>query len=242
MKKRKPAGSVATKKSPPRRKKTVATAVLATKSTASKIVATSTIYSVHPGVSMVQRWIVEMKAKTGRSLEEWIKHINAAGPETEKGCRDWLKAQYSLGTNQAWWLAERAFGNPLGMADETPAGYLASAPGYVAEMYLKRPTLRPLHDKLIELGQSLGDDVRICPCKTIVPLYRAHVFAEIKPASLTRIDLGFALKDEPFTQRLLDTGGIAKRNRITHKVGITKLSDIDLQVKRWLKQAYELDA
>jgi hypothetical protein len=99
-----------------------------------------------------------------------------------------------------------------------------------------------LHDRLIELGTSLGDDVRICPCKTIVPMYRKHVFAEIKPATLTRIDLGFALKDEPFTQRLVDTGGLAKKNRITHRVAIARLSDIDLQVKRWLKQAYELDA
>ena len=37
-----------------------------------------------------------------------------------------------------------------------------------------------------------------------MPLYRRHVFAEIKPATQTRIDLGFALQDEPFTARLDD--------------------------------------
>lgn len=232
MAKRKSTGSVATTKSPPRRVK---------KSSATVVAELPSLYSVHPGVTMVQKWLVEMKAKTGRSLEEWIKHIRTQRSNTEKECREWLKAEYSLGANMAWWLTERAFGNSLGMADETPQGYLTAAPGYVAAMYVKRPALRPLHDRLIELGRSLGADVRICPCKTIVPLYRAHVFAEIKPATLTRIDLGFALQDEPFTQRLSDTGGRAKRNRITHKVGITKLSDIDLQVKRWLKQAYELD-
>jgi hypothetical protein len=231
MTKRKPALQVATKNPARKAKKTLA-----------KPAAAASIYSVHPGVSMIQKWIVEMKVKTGRTLEEWVKHIKSAGPDTEKECRDWLKAQHGLGTNTAWWLAERAFGNALGMADETPAGYLAAAPQYVDAMYLKRPDLRPLHDRLIELGRSLGDDVRICPCKTIVPLYRQHVFAEIKPAALSRIDLGFALKGEPFTQRLSDTGGLAKKNRITHKVAISKLSDIDLQVKRWLKQAYELDA
>ncbi len=199
-------------------------------------------YSVHPGVAMVQRWIAEMKVKTGRTLDEWVKHIKQAGPETEKDCREWLKAQYELGTNTAWWIAEKAFGNPLGMADETPEKYLASAPKYVEQMYAgPRQGLRELHDRIIELGRSLGDDIKICPCKTIVPLYRRHVFAEIKPATQTRIDLGFALQDEPFTTRLLDTGGLAKKNRITHKVAITKLSDIDLQVRRWLKQAYELD-
>ena len=68
-----------------------------------------------------------------------------------------------------------------------------------------------------------------------------HVFAEIKPASHKRIDLGFALEDEPFTSRLVDTGGKAKKARISHKVAITTEDDIDLQVRRWLKQAYERD-
>ena len=39
--------------------------------------------------------------------------------------------------------------------------------------------LRPIHDALLKLSRSLGDDVRVCPCKTIVPLYRNHVFAEM---------------------------------------------------------------
>src|SRR6266567_1677935 len=48
-------------------------------------------------------------------------------------------------------------------------------------------------DELIKIAQQLGDDVRICPCKTIVPLYRRHVFAQIKPAAQKRINLGLAL-------------------------------------------------
>src|SRR3954464_7855734 len=31
------------------------------------------MYSVHPGVSMMQRWIAELKQKTGRTLDEWVK-------------------------------------------------------------------------------------------------------------------------------------------------------------------------
>lgn len=201
------------------------------------------LYSVHPGVAMVQKWIGELKAKTGRSLDEWIKHIKQAGPPTEKDCRDWLKSAHNLGTNSAWWLAEKAFGNPLTLAEDTPEGYLALAPQYVEQMYAgPKAGIRPIHDELIKIAQQLGDDVRICPCKTIVPLYRRHVFAQIKPATQKRIDLGFALGEEPFTSRLHDTGGQAKKDRITHSVALTSLADIDLQVKRWLKQAYERDA
>jgi len=191
---------------------------------------------------MVQKWIVELPAKTGKSLDDWVRHVKKSGPKTEKECRVWLKDEYQLGTNTAWWLAEKAFGNPLGLKDDSPEGYLQLAHVYIEQMYAGRTALRPLHDELIRLARLLGDDVRICPCKTIVPLYRRHVFAEIKPATNKRIDLGFALGEEPFTNRLLDTGGAEKKNRITHKVGLTSLADIDLQVKRWLKQAYEQDA
>jgi hypothetical protein len=201
------------------------------------------IYSVHPGVAMVQKWIADLKAKTGHSLDEWMRHIKRVGPDDEKECRRWLKEQFSLGTNTAWWLAEKAFAGPLSLAEDTPEGYLTLAPQFVDQMYSgTKSTLRPLHDELVRLTRSLGSDVRICPCKTIVPFYRSHVFAQIRPATSKRIDLGFALGEEPFTARLRDTGGLAKNDRITHGVTITALTDIDLQVKRWLKQAYERDA
>lgn len=54
--------------------------------------------------------------------------------------------------------------------------------------------LRPLHDTLIEGALRLRDEVKICPCQTIVPLYRNHVIAQIKPATNKRIDFGLALK------------------------------------------------
>ena len=201
------------------------------------------IYSVHPGIAMMQKWIVELKLKTGRSLDEWLRHIKSAGPPNEKSRREWLKSAYGLGTNSACWLAEKSLGNALGLADDSPETYLAACPTYVDRMYAgAKAELRPIHDELVRLAREIGDEVRICPCTTIVPLYRNHVFAEIKPATNRRIDLGFALGEEPFTSRLVDTSGRATKNRITHKVALTSLADIDLQVKRWLREAYELDA
>src|ERR1041384_645465 len=91
--------------------------------------------------------------------------------------------------------------------------------------------------------QSLGKgaDVKVCPCQTIVPLYRKHVFAQIKPTTRTRIDLGLALKDTKVPKRLIDTGGLAKKDRITHRIEITSMKDIDAEAKKWLKTAYEMD-
>ena len=104
--------------------------------------------------------------------------------------------------------------------------------------------LLPIHNELIKLSQSLGDEVKICPCKTIVPFYRKNVFAQIKPTTRTRIDFGFALKKYQGTvpEQLIDTGGIAKGDRITHRFAISSIEDITDDVNHWLKVAFDLDS
>src|SRR5215204_6019688 len=200
-----------------------------------------TIYGVHPGVLMVQKWITELKTKTGRSLEEWLKHIKKAGPKQENERREWLKEEYKLGTNTAWWLAERAAGRGAESGD--PDLYLESAQRDVEKMFSGgKAHLRPIYDALLKLGLKAGKEAKACPCQTIVPLYRNHVFAQIKPTTQTRIDLGFALGDMKPTGRLIDTGGFAKRDRITHRIPISSMEDIDEEVRHWLKVAYDRDA
>lgn len=200
------------------------------------------IYGVHPGGLMTQRWIGELKQKTGRSLDEWLKFIRKEGPPTEQARRDWLKQQHGLGTNSAWWLAERSFGKGEETGDAD--AYLQTAEKYVDDMFSgKKELLRPIYDALLKLGLSMGKDIKACPCQTIVPLYRNHVFAQIKPTTQTRIDFGLALGDTKKTpKRLIDTGGFAKKDRITHRFEISSLKDIDDEVKRWLKVAYDRDA
>lgn len=201
----------------------------------------NSLYSPHPGIAMVQKWIGELKQKTGRSLEEWLRHIEKSGPKDEKARREWLKSEYGLGSTACSWLAERAAGK--GEETSDPDLYLKEAERYVDEMFAgKKAGLRPLYDTLLKLGLKVGKDAKACPCQTIVPLYRNHVFAQIKPTTQTRIDMSFALGDMKPTGRLIDTGGFAKKDRITHRIPITSRKDIDDEVKHWLKVAYDRDA
>lgn len=201
---------------------------------------TKSIYSMHPGVVMVQRWVETLPEKTGRSLDEWIALVKKSGPKTEKERREWLKTNYRLGTNSAWWIAERAEGK--GLEDSDPESYLQAAEKYVEEMFAgSKSGLRPIYDRLLTIGLGIGKDAKACPCKTIVPLYRNHVFAQIKPSTRTRIDLGFSLGDMKTPARLINTGGFEKKDRITHRVPISSLDEIDDEVKHWLKVAYDLD-
>ncbi|MGZ4870858.1 MAG: DUF5655 domain-containing protein, partial [Candidatus Angelobacter sp.] len=147
--------------------------------------------------------------------------------------------EHGLGMNYAWWIAEQS----LGKGDHgNPETYLRQAEEFVEKMYSgPKEALRPIFEELLALGRILGKDVKVCPCKTIVPLYRKHVFAQIKPTTRTRIDLGLALKDAKVPKRLIDTGGLAKKDRITHRIEITSVKGIDAEVQKWLKKAYEMD-
>ncbi|HUE83937.1 MAG TPA: DUF5655 domain-containing protein, partial [Pyrinomonadaceae bacterium] len=143
-------------------------------------------------------------------------------------------------TNSAWWLAERADGK--GSETGNPDEYLVAAEGYVENMFSgSKAALRPMYEQLLKLASKLGKDVRVCPCETIVPFYRNHVIAQVKPATRTRIDFGFALGDLKAQGKLIDTGGFARKDRITHRIPITALTDIDDEVKHWLKVAYDRD-
>lgn len=207
-----------------------------------KTAKSESIYGVHPGVAMVQKWVSELKEKTGRSLEEWIAFAKKEGPKEYKKRREWLKSKHKLGTNSAWWISERVDGK--GGEEDSPEEYLKTAAVYVEEQYAgPKEKLRPIYDELLTLGKALGSDVKACPCKTMVPLYREHVFAQIKPTTNSRIDLGFALTHYKgkLPKRLVDTGGLAKKDRITHRIEITAAEQIDGEVKKWLKTAYDLD-
>lgn len=203
--------------------------------------ASRNIYGVHPGVEMVQKWVAGLQETTGRTLEQWIALVKKQGPKGEKERRDWLKSEHKFGTNSAWWIAERAEGK--GGNEDTPESYLQAASGYVEGMFAGgKAGLRPIYERVLEVAAELGTDVKACPCQTIVPLYRHHVFAQLKPSTRTRLDLGFALKDLPAEGRLIDTGGFAKKDRITHRIPLSSLDEIDVEVKKWLERAYEMDA
>ncbi len=190
---------------------------------------------------MTERWVATLKEKSGRSLEEWLTLVRKSELKTEQDRRDWLKNEHGLGMNTAWGIAE--FAEPNGSEFANPEVYLAAAEKYVESMFNgPKSALLPLYDELLRLGLSIGEGVKACPCKTMVPLYRNHVFAQIKPTTQTRIDLGFALGAQKPEGRLIETGGYAKKDRITHRLPISSMKDIDGEASKWLKAAYKADA
>lgn len=198
-------------------------------------------YDAHKNLRYVKSIIEGMKKKTGRSMEEWLQLAKEKGPADEKQRSGWLKKQYGLGTNYAAWIAERSVGKDS--HEETPEQYLQHAHDNVQKMFSgPKEHLRPIYDEIIKFARTLGPDIRVSPCSTIVPIYRKHVVAQVKPTTRTRLDLGFALKNAKVPKRLINTGGFEKKDRITHRIELTSINDFDAEAKKWMKIAYEGDA
>ncbi len=198
----------------------------------------NSVYRLHPGFAMEARVLKNMKDKTGKNLQEWLEFVATNGPAAEKDQALWLKNEMALGTNYAKFIAQRAAGK--GGAENYRPDEL------VATQYAgKKEGLLPVYDKLLELALAFGEDVSACPAKTFVSLYRKHVFGQIKATTQTRIDLGLALKNaDPgeLPETLIDTGGLEKGDRITHRFAVSSLVDITSEVTDWLRRAYDLDA
>jgi hypothetical protein len=194
------------------------------------------IYSMHPSFAMEESSIANLPKKTGKTLEQWLAIVKKSGPPTAKERREWLKSEHGFTTNYASWVAERAEGRGSFADQYDPE---AAVEGIFAG---PKTVFRAVYEAILAFGFKLGKDVKVCPCQTMIPFYRNHFFAQVKVPNRSRLDLGYALKDTPVRGSLIDTGGFAKKDRITHRIEIVTLADFDDEAKKWMRTAYEMDA
>jgi hypothetical protein len=198
-------------------------------------------YDVHPGVAMMSKWADELPARTGRSLDEWAALVRECGLKEAKDRRTLLKDTHKLGTNTAWYIVEYAADSATWDGD--PAIYLRRAAGYVGAMFAgAKGWQRPIFERLVAEARKLGPDVKVCPCKTIVPFYRRHVFAEVKPATRTRLEFAVAIGGRKPTGKLKPNPRAKGNDRLTHLFEIAGEKDVTAEVFRWMRRAYEADA
>jgi hypothetical protein len=193
------------------------------------------VYSPPPAFKMVETVVANFPSKTGKTLEQWVAIVKKSGPLTDRERRAWLKETHGLTTNYAMFVVEQAAGR--GKAENYDPEALVDA-----IFSRQKSHLRPVYEDILRFGSSLGKDVRVCPCATIVPFYRKHVFAQVKVPNRSRIDLGFALGQMEPVGSLIDTGGFARKDRITHRMEIATAEQFNNEAKEWFRRAYQKDA
>ena len=175
----------------------------------------------------LQSMIANLKEKTGRSLEEWVKLAAKSGGAKHGEIVKFLKEKHELGHGYANLVAQKAL--------EAAAGGPASGDDLVTAQYAgAKAALKPIHDALIAAARRLGADVEIAPKKSSVSLRRSRQFALIEPATNTRVNLGLQLKGVPVGGRLEKYPS----TMCTHRVRLESVAQVDAELLRWLAQAY----
>ncbi len=173
----------------------------------------------------LQTMINNMPEKTGKSLEQWKKILKAKAFEKHSEGVKFLKAEHGV---------SHGFANTIVTLSKEENN---SSDDLVHNQYKGKEQLLPLYKQLISYVQSLGQDVTITPKKTSVSVIRKRQFILIKPATKTRIDLGFKLKNTAVTERLENSGPFG--TMCTHRVKLSDIKEIDKELKNWIKEAYD---
>ncbi|WP_422360020.1 DUF4287 domain-containing protein [Reichenbachiella sp.] len=168
--------------------------------------------------------IDNMPDKTGKSLEAWKKLLKAKNFAKHGEAVKYLKTEHGV---------THGFANTIVTLSKEDN---LSTEGLVEGQYKGKENLVPIYDALIKFIKTLGSDVTITPKKGSVSIIRKRQFVLIKPATKTRIDLGFKLKDKPTNERLGDSGPFG--TMCTHRVMISEVSEIDDELRNWIQEAY----
>tara|TARA_R110002049_G_scaffold279278_5_gene458236 strand:- start:387 stop:923 length:537 start_codon:yes stop_codon:yes gene_type:complete len=174
---------------------------------------------------VLQTMIDNMPEKTGKSLDEWKKILKEKSFEKHSEGVKFLKNDYKV---------THGFANTIvALSKENESDSI----DLVKSQYQGKEGLKPIYEALLTYLKSLGSDVTITPKKGSVSIIRKRQFVLIKPATKTRIDIGFKLKDKPITDRLEDSGPFG--TMCTHRVKISDVGEIDTELKEWIKEAYQ---
>lgn len=92
-------------------------------------------------------------------------------------------------------------------------------------------------ERLLGVVETLGRDVTVVPRSRHRVLCRHQTFGAVQETA-RGVVLGLYLPGILVGDRLMD-GGSFRLNRVSHKVVLRSVEDIDEDVRRWLRQAYD---
>ncbi len=173
----------------------------------------------------LQTMINNMPSKTGKSIDEWKALLSKKSFVKHSEGVNYLKTEHNVSHGFANTIVT------LSKDENTPTEDL------IAAQYKGKEALIPIYDTLIDFVKSLGKDVTVTPKKGSVSIIRKRQFVLIKPATKTRIDLGLKLKDKPVQGKLENSGPFG--TMCSHRVQISEETEVNGELKAWIKEAYE---
>ncbi len=166
-----------------------------------------------------------IEAKTGKTLEQLRRLIQASGLAAHGEQRAMLMKTLGLGHGDANTLAHAAKAAPPAAGDD-PLDTIYTG---------SKAHLRPLHEQLVAQIDRFGA-YETAPKKAYVSLRRKKQFAMLGPATKDQLELGLNAKSLPADPRLkvLPPGGMCP-----YAVRLASPAEIDAALLGWLRTAFE---
>jgi hypothetical protein len=180
-----------------------------------------------------QAYLDSIKAKTGKTPAEFRALAQDKGlldPGVKAGqVVRWLKEDYGLGHGHAMAMygAIKPADGPRQSTDEAVAAHFAG----------RRAGWRETYDRLMASVAGFGSDVSAQPAKSYISLVRnGKKFAIVKVTS-ERFDIGIKLPGTAPAGRLTAAG--SWNAMVTHRVAVRNPGDVDTELLRWMRSAYD---
>jgi hypothetical protein len=108
---------------------------------------------------------------------------------------------------------------------------------YIEEQYSgPKAYLRPIFERIREIVEALGDDLRMEGRVTYIPFVRRRQFLAVAAATRSRVDLGLRYDAAPVSELLVPAKA---PGQATHKVSLSSEVEVTVEVKELLRMAYE---
>ena len=176
-----------------------------------------------------QTYLDNIYKKTGVTADEFKVMAREKGLNKNADIVAWLKSEYDLGTGHARAIAdvvlhEEEFRQPE--ADRVAKHFTGRKSHWQAP-----------YDGLLETLTTVGSDVTVSPAASYLSLLRGRRKFAIVQVGAKHLDIGIKLKDAPPTPRFEPAG--TWNSMVTHRVRITEPSQLDAEVRSWLRRAYD---
>jgi hypothetical protein len=177
-----------------------------------------------------QAYLDNIKAKTGKTPEDFRKLAAKKKLTKYPELMVWLKSEFGLGHGHANAIAHEIVNADAPKATQEEA---------IAKLFAgKKEIWRKPYDSLSAKLFKFGTDVTVGTTSTYISLLRnGKKFGIVMPSSAERLDIGIKFKGVAPTGRLEASG--TWHNMVTHRVRITDPKQIDKELLVWLKQAYD---
>lgn len=175
---------------------------------------------------MLATMLENLPAKTGKKLDVWLTTIGKQGYTKHGEIMKFLKGEHGVTHGFANLIAQQYLSRDTGAPDLVSAQYAGP-----------KATLRPIYDAILQAAKTFGDDIEVSPKKAYVSLRRSKQFALVQPSTKDRVDVGLNLRGLEPEGRLEASGSF--NAMVTHRVRITKKSEVNKELRDWLKRAYD---